>query len=483
MSDDILMPKSQIVEAACRVDFLSFFQWSFQFLEPATPLHLNWHHFALAHYLELVLSGAITRLIIAGAPRTLKSLMASVVFPCYILGRNPSARIIGISHSSDLQINFSNQCRALIEAPRYGELFARTRLAKSTETEFHTTLGGNRYARSAEGSLTGLGGNILILDDFQKPLDMHSAARRNSTTNIYYETVASRINNQHSGAIVVVGQRLHPDDLIGTLLRSEENWTVLSLPAIAEKEESIPIGYGRHHLRHPGDLLDPQQQSLALLKAIRSQDPETYWAQYQQSPIPSGGFLIKQDQIQYCDQLPRRTSSSTYIQSWDPGQKSGEANSRSACLDIIVQDDKYFIAQASADQWDYHELEQRVLSRAHEQKPDVILIEDTGLGTALISVLKCKNLPVVAVKPEGDKKARLLKHISKFANGHVFLLKTATGHSILEDELFAFPSGRRNDLVDALTQALGHERVRHLWTPEALDNYSSLVFSLATNPW
>jgi predicted phage terminase large subunit-like protein len=111
----------------------------------------------------------------------------------------------------------------------------------------------------------------------------------------------------------------------------------------------------------------------------------------------------------------------------------------------------------------------------------VILIEDTGLGTALISILKRKNLPVVAVTPEGDKKARLLRHISKFANGQVFLLKTATGRSVLEDELFAFPSGRRNDLVDALTQALGHARVHYLWTPKALDNYNRLLFSLAAS--
>jgi len=119
-----------------------------------------------------------------------------------------------------------------------------------------------------------------------------------------------------------------------------------------------------------------------------------------------------------------------------------------------------------------------VLSRADERKPDVILIEDTGLGTALISILKRKNLPVVAVTPEGDKKARFLRHISKFANGQVFLLKTAPGRSVLEDELFAFPGGRRNDLVDALTQALGYEHPRYQWTPEALENYNKFLFDL-----
>lgn len=148
---------------------------------------------------------------------------------------------------------------------------------------------------------------------------MLSEARRTSTNSLYYSTVASRINNQHTGAIVVAGQRLHPDDLIGTLLRSGEDWTLLSLPAIAEKEERIPIGPGRCHVRRVGDLLHPQQQSREVLEALRSQDPETYAAQHQQSPIPPGGFMIKRDQIQYCDELPRRASL-IYLQSWDPGQ-------------------------------------------------------------------------------------------------------------------------------------------------------------------
>jgi hypothetical protein len=206
------------------------------------------------------------------------------------------------------------------------------RPSKNTEAEVRTTQGGSRYARSAEGSLTEIGGDILILDDFQKPLDVISEARRTFTNNLYYNTVASRTNNQHTGAIVALGQRLHDDDLIGKLLRSEENWTVLSLPAIAEKEEYIPIGPGQWHLRRVGDLLHPEQQSRKFLAALRSQDPETFAAQWQQSPVPPGGFIIKRDQIQYCDEPPRRTSSSFYIQTWDTGLKPGQSNSRSACL-------------------------------------------------------------------------------------------------------------------------------------------------------
>jgi predicted phage terminase large subunit-like protein len=293
--------------------------------------------------------------------------------------------------------------------------------------------------------------------------------------------VASRTDNQHTGAIVVVGQRLHMDDLIGTLLRSAEKWTALTLPAIAEKEESVPIGQGRWHSRRVGDLLHPEQQSREFLEALRSQDPETYAVQYQQSPIPPGGYMIKRDQIQYCDELPRRASSSVYIQSWDTASKPGESNARSACVDLLVQENKYFIAHALVGQWEYRDLTQHVLSRAAEQKPNVILIEDAGLGTGLISDLKQKGLPIMAVKPEGDKVTRLLRQISKFANRQVFLLRGAPGRVDLESELFAFPGGRRNDLVDALTQALSYKHVPYLWTDKAVDNYGKLLFGLMLN--
>jgi hypothetical protein len=353
--------KSRIIEAACRTDFLSFFQRGFHILEPGSTFNLNWHHRAIAYHLELVRLGAIKRLIIVAPPRTLKSLMASVAFPAWVLGHDPTARIIGISHGSDLQIKFSNDFRTLVESGPYRLLFPTMEPAKNTETEVHTTQGGYRYARSAEGSLTGIGGRFLILDDYQKPLDVISEPR--------YSTIASRIDNQHTGSIVVVGQRLHPDDLVGALLRSAEEWTVLNLPAIAETEESIPIGPGRYHVRRVGDLLHPEQQLLPYLEALKTQDPEIYWAQYQQRPIPPGGFMIKQNQIQYCDELPKRSSSADYyLQSWDTAEKPGKANARSAGLDILVHDNKYFIARAPVGQWDYDDLEQRVLSRANEQR-------------------------------------------------------------------------------------------------------------------
>ena len=160
----------------------------------------------------------------------------------------------------------------------------------------------------------------------------------------------------------------------------------------------------------------------------------------------------------------------------------GDSNSRSACLDILVHDNKYFITHALVGQWEYYDLEQRVLSRAHEQKPNAILIEDAGFGTALIGALKQRGLRVVAVKPEGDKKTRLLRQMSKFTNGQVIVLRSAPGRADLETGLFAFPGGHRDDLVDALTQALDYKHVRYVLNDTVNENYANLIASLARFP-
>jgi predicted phage terminase large subunit-like protein len=188
--------------------------------------------------------------------------------------------------------------------------------------------------------------------------------------------------------------------------------------------------------------------------------------------------LIKRDQIRYCDELPRRSSSSAYIQSWDTASKVGDSNSRSVCLDILIHDKKYFITNALVGQWEYyHDLERLVLARAESQRPNAILIEDNGFGTALIGALKHKGALVHPVKPEGDKKTRLLRNMSKFTNGQVIVLRSAPGRADLETELFAFPGGHRNDLVDALSQALDYKHVGYVLNDTVNANYLNLMLT------
>ena len=105
------------------------------------------------------------------------------------------------------------------------------------------------------------------------------------------------------------------------------------------------------------------------------------------------------------------------------------------------------------------------------------MIEDAGVGTALIQELKTAHLPLIPVKPEYDKKIRMAIQSVKFENGQVFFPKEALWLAELEAELFAFPNGRHDDQVDSISQALGHKSSSG-WTKESLEGYNNFVNAL-----
>jgi hypothetical protein len=232
----------RIMDAIYRTDFASFCRKCFHTLVPGTSLLMNWHIYALAFALEQVRSGKIKRLVINMPPRSLKSMMTSVAFPAFVLGHDPTKRFIVASYGSDLAIKLANDCRMILNAPWYRELFPAMRISplKNTELEVVTTRNGFRLATSIDGTLTGRGGDILIVDDPLKPIDAFSDSKRERVNHFFNHTLQSRLDDKKTGAIIVLMQRLHPDDLTGTLLRdSPDGWTVLSLPAIAEHEQEI----------------------------------------------------------------------------------------------------------------------------------------------------------------------------------------------------------------------------------------------------
>src|SRR5436190_4202136 len=270
-------------------------------------------------------------------------------------------------------------------------------------------------------------------------------------------------------------QRLHEDDLAGVLLRGSDEWTVLSLPAIAEEDEEIPIGNGQIHFRHAGDVLHPERESREVLESLRAQlGPEIYEAQYQQRPVAPGGATIKRDWIRRYDQLPK---SGPIIQSWDVANKQGEENDYSVCTTWLVHENRYYLIDVLRGRFDFPTLRTKVSQHAELHKASQILIEDAGFGTALIQELKTAHFSVIAVKPEYDKKIRMAIQSAKFENGQVFFPKESPWLRDLEGELFAFPNGRHDDQVDSISQALGYKRPSY-WTEESLEGHNNFLNSL-----
>ena len=458
------MPDRRLVAAILRHDFYSFVQAIFPIVSPHAAFLTNWHIEAMAYALTRVWRGEARRLIITVPPRSLKSICASVAFPAFSLGHDPTKRIICVSYSESLARKLANDCRALMRSSLYSRLFPDTRISptKDTELEFATTRGGSRLATSVGGTLTGRGGNLLLLDDTMKPQEAMSEAARAATNEWYGNTLLSRLDNKTEDAIVVVMQRLHVDDLVGHLLE-QGGWEHLNLPAIAETEHRIALGPNRFHLRRPGDVLHPEREPLSVLEDLRrSMGSLDFAAQYQQEPVATGGNLIKWDWFQFYDKPPARNSKDRIIISWDTALSAKELASYSACVVLQVRGETVHVLDVIRERLEYPDLKRKVIELHRPWRYNVnsceLVIENKGSGMSLIQDLKNGNgddrIYAVAVEPQGDKVMRMNQQTARIEAGSVFLPKHAPWLDEFRRELLAFPAGRYSDQADAFSQAL-----------------------------
>src|ERR1700761_3892760 len=252
-------------DAILRSDFWFFAQRCFCELNPQTTLATNWHLEVIAAKLTAVREGKIRRLIINLPPRHLKSLMASIVFPAWCLGHDPSAQILCVSYAQDLSDKLARDCRSIMTSPWYRQIFP-TRLAPHRQAvqEFITPRQGYRLATSTGGVLTGRGADIILIDDPLKPEEALSDTQRQSGNEWYNHTLYSRLNDKRHGAIVIVMQRLHEADLVGHGL-AQEPWEVVRFPAIAERDEGPEIETiwePRPFWRRRGEAANPRSEPL-----------------------------------------------------------------------------------------------------------------------------------------------------------------------------------------------------------------------------
>ena len=453
-------PRQNLLDAISRTDFYSFVQRIFPIVSAGSPFLPNWHVEAITYALVRVMSGEIKRLIIAVPPRSLKSICASVAFPAFVLGHDPTRRIIEVSYSEGLARKHANDFRAVMRSPLYRRLFPGTRISatKDTELEVMTTARGFRYATSVGGTLTGRGGNLLILDDPLNALDAYSERARESLKQWYANTLLSRLDNKAEDAIIVVTQRLHVDDLVGYLLE-QRDWIVLSLPAIAEVEQVVPLGPGRLHHRKVGEVLHPEREPRSVLEEFkREMGSADFAAQFQQEPIAPGGNLIKWHWFTPYDEPPRWEQGDKLIVSWDTAMSAGELCDCSACVVLQVRGENAYLLDVLRDRLEYPDLRRKVIEVHHRWRSVTgsyaLLIENKGSGMSLIQDLKREGIRAIEAKPESDKIMRMNRHTVKIEAGYVHIPRRASWLDEFRKEIMAFPVGKYDDQVDALSQAL-----------------------------
>ncbi len=250
----------------------------------------------------------------------------------------------------------------------------------------------------------------------------------------------------------------------------------MSLPAIVPNREVVALGNGRTHIRNPGEPLHGARESLEVLAQVKRAIGSTrFSAHYQQEPLPAEGNTLLRSWFKLVDRLPERAAGVRVIQSWDIAIGTGDANDYSTCITAFVVRGDYHIAHVWRGRLAFPDLRRKVIGLAQEYRADAVLIEDAGAGMQLIQDLVA-NRPAdmirpIGRKPVGSKEERVAGQSVKIEAGHVHLPKSAPWLDEFLDEVLAFPNGRNDDQVDALTQLLAWAFDRRLtWGVTGLEH-------------
>ena len=413
----------------------------------------------IAAELEACRRGETKRLIINVPPRSLKSHCASVAFPAWLLGHDSSAQIIVASYAQELANKLSSDCRTLSASSFYQELFS-TRLSPQRQAlqEFTTTKNGFRMATSVGGVLTGRGADFIIVDDPLKPDEALSDSQRKAVNDWFDHSLYSRLNNKKDGCIILIMQRLHEDDLIGHVM-GVEPWKVIRFPAIAEEDEThmIRTPYGTQQFeRRAAEALHPAREPLEILNHLREALGEyNFAAQYQQSPAPLGGGLVKAEWFKTYTAADVPEKFEMILQSWDTANKPTELSNYSVCTSWGVKEKHLYLLQVIRKRLGYPELKRAVREQAEVFGPQTILIEDRASGTQLIQELVGEGMHAIkSYEPAMDKIMRMHSVTSTIENGFVHLPDKACWLAEYIHELIIFPKAKNDDQADSTSQAL-----------------------------
>ncbi len=456
------MAERALLNAILRRDLASFIAQCFMTLEPGTAYQPNWHIEAIAWQLMRVWYGECKRLIITVPPRSAKSICVTIAFTAWVMGQDPRKRIMAISYANELSLTHAAGFRSVVTSDWYRELFPDFAINANRGQEIRTSQQGYRFAGSVGGSVLGRGADLIVIDDPINGLEAAtSAAARRRVQEFYDGTLYSRLNDRLNGAIIIVMQRLHEDDLVGHVLEKED-WEVLSIPAIAEIDESYRIGEGAEAVYHrkAGEVLHPGRDTLAWLDAAkRNLGTLHFSAQYQQNPLPSEGQIIKRDWLRYYDERPGCFD--LIIASWDTASTQAEHSDWSVGTVWGAIGQAYYLIDLVRERWEAPQLRRQMIALAEQHAVDATLIEDTELGRALSQDLRRSGaLYPLLQQSRVEKTARLMAQAARFEAGQVFLPREASWLGPYLGELLAFPLGRNDDQVDATSQALKYLTAR-----------------------
>jgi len=484
-ADKLLQVKSELAEALhqkavieAKTSFYTFVKLLANLMLDGSDYRDGRHIEAIAATLEDVETGQLARLMMMLPPGSMKSVLL-MLFVAWSLGRNPSWRVMWISHTGDKAIDCSRRVRDLIKTSEYLEIFPHIKLRDDVAgvTEWKLVSGGNFLPRGAGQSIAGYRFTLGILDDPLSEQTAKSDLAREQVNQWYYPGFRSR--KLPTSRIILVNTRWHVMDLSGFLLDKAarnprvDQWHVISIPAILDAPAA------KYLMLPEGSSYWPEYITLEDLVGTREGSTRSDWAAlYLQSPVGEEGNIFAKDDFQDWDEddppdcveviqtldtafSTKATADYSVIQTW------GIFYLKKTDDDGYVYDEPNVILLNSVKgRWTYPQLRREAASEYKRYAPDKIIVENKASGQSLIQDLRVNKIPVQAFQPERDKVARAHITTGIVERNRVWLPMTRKFAMSLLQEVLEFPRGAHDDEVDAMVMALLYFTKRYDLSPE-----------------
>jgi predicted phage terminase large subunit-like protein len=423
----------------------------------------------LAKLLTDLEQGFVPRLSVACPVRFGKSTLCSQVFPAWYLGRHPKDEIILVSHSEKLAVDHSRRILHMMKDEKYP---FDVKIAEDSHSiqKFNTSQGGRLISLGISAAASGFGASLLLLDDIcpegASENDLEAAWKQLT------EAFLPRLNP--FGKVLNIGARVSSNDCTGRLMESPDakSWTFVNLPALAEDND--PLG------RQPGESLWPERFPVEELEQRRLEIGERNFSSlWQGNPLPSGGLTFRtewlghryttlptqranikptktEENLEFFYGQKPRTTKPFVITSLDSAWSSSPSSDRTAFVTLVCDGVNIFVKDILTGRWDYPDLKQQVLNYYKAQMPDRFYVEEAASGLSLLADLRKESpIPIVGLKVGRDSKvARAESTCAWWESGKILFPNSAPWLPDTLNELQRFPSGRYDDIVDALVRGI-----------------------------
>jgi predicted phage terminase large subunit-like protein len=429
------------------------------------------HHKKLAQLLEDMAHGRKDRVTVSIAPRMGKSQLTSIFFPAWFIGNWPDKKIMMVSHTADLAVDFGRKVRNLVNSEEYKQIFPDVTLAADSKSagRWSTNKGGDYFAIGIGGAIAGRGAHLLVIDDPHNEQDVLNGNFEVFEKAYEWYAYGARTRLMPGAAVAVVATRWAEQDLIGKLqkdmIRNPEadQWDVVEFPALFERADA------------PADAPDedkytalwPEQWPVDSLLRTKASMPGFQWAaQYLQQPTSREASIIKREWWQewdgdnppQCEYIimsldaaaeKNNRADFTALTTWGVFYMDSPETGRPEANIILLNSIK--------ERLEFPELKRLAWQEYSDWQPDWFVVEKKSAGTALYQEMRRAGIPVQEITPtraSGDKVARLNAVSDIFASGMVWYPLGRRWAEEVVDEVCGFPAMPHDDLVDSTIYAL-----------------------------